>query len=465
MIPIEFSNLLVYPVLPSSTTSGAVIMSDMKYMVKRGHTFYYKRKYPVFMQEVYGTFFTKSLKTSDINEARRLRDMMHTEFHREVEEAQDEGRDVPLVIRMAKQLHKLKGSADDTPEGNAETGLLDALESYVNKHEQAEAEAIKQALRITKAKKDSPPLRQVIAEYERACYATLTVGSVRDRMKMVDIWADEIGRDVPVHSCLDGSEAWEFVDKHIIRSGVTQKTKNRRLNTLSLFFSWLQNNRIVPTNPFGNIKLGTIKGRRAEAKPEGTGRKEWSDKQLSTLLAEFSRLTSEAKLKKSRENAKRCHALTLIAIYSGMRLNEICSLQVEDCTARVFKIREGKTSSAVREVPIHSSLRPVIESLIGARGTGPLITGLVPGGPDKRPGWNIGKVFGRVKESLGFSNAHVFHSLRHTFVTRLEQAGVNLLLIERIIGHKSHALAFNTYSKGQTLDVMRDAVEMIHYDI
>ena len=278
-------------------------MSDMKYMVKRGHTFYYKRKYPVFMQEIYGAFFTKSLKTRDINEARRLRDMMHTEFHREVEEAQDEGRDVPLVIRMAKQLNKLKGSAEDTPEGNAEAGLLDALEMYINKHENSEADLAKQALRIAKAKKDSPPLRQVIVDYECACSASLTVGSVRDRMKMVDIWADEIGRDIPVHSCLDEGEAWDFVDRHIFHSDVAQKTKNRRLNTLTLFFSWLQNNRVVPTNPFGNIKLETIKGRRAELKTVGTERKAWSDKQLKTILAEFSRLTSEAKQKKSRENA------------------------------------------------------------------------------------------------------------------------------------------------------------------
>ncbi|MBV2122057.1 MAG: tyrosine-type recombinase/integrase, partial [Candidatus Thiodiazotropha sp. (ex Ctena orbiculata)] len=459
------SNLLVYPVLPSSTTSGAVIMSDMKYMVKRGHTFYYKRKYPVFMQEVYGTFFTKSLKTRDINEARRLRDMMHTEFHREVEEAQDEGRDVPLVIRMAKQLHKLKGSAEDTPEGNAEAGLLDALEMYVNKHEQTEAENIKQALMIAKAKKDSPSLRSLLAEYERWCSDGLTNGAVRDRMKMVDIWADELGRDVPIHSCLSEDEAWNFVDRHIINSGVTQKTKNRRINTLSLFFDWAQSKRIVNKNPFGNIKLETIKGRRAEAKPEGTDRKAWTDEQLQTILAEFSRIATEEKQQKSRENARKCHSLTLIAIYTGMRRDEICSLQVEDCADDVFTIREGKTSSAVREVPIHKALKPLIDSLIDSRDSDPLIRGLVPGGPDKRLSWNIGKVFSRVKKSLGFSGEHVFHGLRHTFITKMEQADVNLLLIERIVGHKSHALAFNTYSKGQTVEAMREAIDKITYDL
>ena len=147
-----------------------------------------------------------------------------------------------------------------------------------------------------------------------------------------------------------------------------------------------------------------------------------------------------------------------------MRLNEICSLQVEDCTNEIFKVREGKNTSAVREVPIHSSLKPLIKRLINYRETGPLITDLVPGGPDKRPGWNIGKVFGRVKESLGFSGEYVFHGLRHTFMTKLEQANVNLLLIERIVGHKPNALAFSTYSKGATLDAMRDAIEKVNYN-
>ncbi|MCG7872389.1 tyrosine-type recombinase/integrase [Candidatus Thiodiazotropha endoloripes] len=440
-------------------------MSDMKYMVKRGHTFYYKRKYPVFMQEVYGTFFTKSLKTRDINEARRLRDMMHTEFHREVEEAQDEGRDVPLVIRMAKQLHKLKGSAEDTPEGNAEAGLLDALEMYVNKHEQTEAENIRQALMIAKAKKDSPSLRSLLAEYESWCADGLTNGAVRDRMKMIDIWADEIGRDVPIHSCLNQDEAWEFVQKHIINSGVTQKTKQRRLNTLKLFFDWVMSKRIVTMNPFETIKLEVIKGRRAEAKPEGADRKAWTDSQLQSILAEFKRMSQEEKLRITRENASRCHSLTLIAIHTGMRRDEICSLQVEDCARGVFRVREGKTSSAVREVPIHSAIRPLVGQLVGDRSTGPLIKGLVPGGPDNRPSWNIGKVFGRVKKSLGFSGDYVFHGLRHTFITKMEQSDVNLLLIERVVGHKSNALAFNTYSKGQTLEAMSEAVEKITYDL
>ncbi|ODC01528.1 hypothetical protein A3197_03380 [Candidatus Thiodiazotropha endoloripes] len=440
-------------------------MSDMKYMVKRGHTFYYKRKYPVFMQEVYGTFFTKSLKTRDINEARRLRDMMHTEFHREVEEAQDEGRDVPLVIRMAKQLHKLKGSAEDTPEGNAEAGLLDALEMYVNKHEQTEAENIKQALMIAKAKKDSPSLRSLLAEYESWCADGLTNGAVRDRMKMVDIWADELGRDVPIHSCLSEDEAWNFVDRHIINSGVVHKTKQRRLNTLNLFFDWVQSKRIVNRNPFGSIKLEAIRGRRAEVKPEDTDRKAWSDTQLQTVLAEFSRISKEEKQQVSRENASRCHSITLIAIHTGMRRDEICSLQVEDCTDGAFKVREGKTASAVREVPIHSAIKPLIGSLIDSRDTGPLIKGLVPGGPDMRPSWNIGKVFGRVKKSLGFGKDYVFHGLRHTFITKMEQADVSGILIERIVGHKSHALAFNTYSKGQTIEAMREAIEKVQYNL
>jgi len=38
----------------------------------------------------------------------------------------------------------------------------------------------------------------------------------------------------------------------------------------------------------------------------------------------------------------------------------------------------------------------------------------------------IGKRFGRLKQSLGFSEKKVFHSIRKTVVTLLEDAGVTI---------------------------------------
>jgi integrase len=445
----------------------AGIMPDSKYLFKRGEVYYYKRKLPTWMQDAYGVFFTKSLKTRDIREARNRRDLMHTEYLSVIREAEDDGGNEPIVLQMAKELHALKGSPYDTPEGNNEEALWSILEQYIQKHQDDEPELIKQATKIMRAAPGSRYLDELLRDYERECAEELTKGTVHSRMQYVNIWADSIGRNTPIHSCLDPDDAWEFVKQHIRSSSVTDKTKNRRLNTLVLFFDWLISQRVVTTNPFASIRLNTIKGRRGGDKTEnGNGsRAAWKDDQLRVLLAEFDRIAQTSKSKVARANAVRCKAITRIALYTGMRLNEICSLQVEDCSNNTFSIREGKTAAAIREVPIHSALVTLLDDLIDNRETGPLITDLVPGGPDNRPGWNLGKAFGRVKCSLGFPPELVFHSLRHTFITALERAEVSVILIERLVGHKINNLAFGTYSKGQTIEVLREAVEKVDYEL
>lgn len=61
-------------------------------------------------------------------------------------------------------------------------------------------------------------------------------------------------------------------------------------------------------------------------------------------------------------------AVTAIGAYSGMRLNEICTLR-ESSIKNVegvlcFEITEGKTKSAARIVPVHSKIIPLVKSLL-----------------------------------------------------------------------------------------------------
>jgi integrase len=44
----------------------------------------------------------------------------------------------------------------------------------------------------------------------------------------------------------------------------------------------------------------------------------------------------------------------------------------------------------------------------------------------------------------------LFHSFRHTMTTQLERAGVEPLLIKRILGHALDDVTFGRYSKGNS---------------
>ncbi len=71
--------------------------------------------------------------------------------------------------------------------------------------------------------------------------------------------------------------------------------------------------------------------------------------------------------------------------------------------------------------------------------------------------------FRRLKNSLGFDKRYVFHSIRKTVVTILENAGVAEGVVADIVGHKKPTLTFGLYSGGATLDTKRAALEKLAY--
>jgi len=51
----------------------------------------------------------------------------------------------------------------------------------------------------------------------------------------------------------------------------------------------------------------------------------------------------------------------LIGALSGMRIDEIARLKVADCKGGTFSVLDSKTPSGIREVPIHSELRKLVD--------------------------------------------------------------------------------------------------------
>jgi hypothetical protein len=69
-----------------------------------------------------------------------------------------------------------------------------------------------------------------------------------------------------------------------------------------------------------------------------------------------------------------------------------------------------------------------------------------------------------MKEKLGFTTRQYgFHSIRKTFTTLLENAGVGENITADIIGHEKPRITYGLYSGGSTLETMREAIEKIRY--
>lgn len=155
------------------------------------------------------------------------------------------------------------------------------------------------------------------------------------------------------------------------------------------------------------------------------------------------------------------HWLPRVACLSGMRLAEICALTVEDIRkaegVTYFDISKGKTSAAIRAIPVHSDLSPLLEQ---APKSGNLFPDLLPGGPDKKLSWHIGKRLGRrFKEIPGGST---FHAFRKNVAQTFERERVPETEAAQILGHGRKGITYGIYSPhGIHIAQRRDLIELL----
>jgi integrase len=156
--------------------------------------------------------------------------------------------------------------------------------------------------------------------------------------------------------------------------------------------------------------------------------------------------------------------LIVIAAYTGARIEEICSLQRKhiDLMNLTISIIGAKTAAGNRTIPIHSAIQPLVEKLLEQSTDDYLISRLTKNKYGDRSN-AIGKRFGRLKSAENFGKNHVFHSIRKTFVTMLENAGVSENVTADIVGHEKPRITYGLYSGGTAPSLMRESIEKISY--
>lgn len=157
--------------------------------------------------------------------------------------------------------------------------------------------------------------------------------------------------------------------------------------------------------------------------------------------------------------------LIIIGAYTGARIEEICSLKSTEITLAksCFNIVDAKTRAGIRTTPIHSKIKNRIASLISESKDGYLLSGLTFNKYGDRSN-AIGKRFGRMKTDLKFGRSHVFHSIRKTLTTKLENSGVTENIAADIVGHEKPRITYGLYSGGASLEVMIKAIEGVSYN-
>jgi integrase len=266
---------------------------------------------------------------------------------------------------------------------------------------------------------------------------TITEQTRAQHRTVLDAFRAWAGEGILVQE-VDRRKAGEFVS-HLLSpaNGLSRKTAQRYVSSLSSLWKWLVARGVAAGNPW----LGHGVGKKSK-RGESPKRRQWTDAALKKLLSGQYTPRYTAIL----------HDLVRLALVTGARLDELCALRTTDLHERKdgwwIAIREGKTESAVREVPVHDSAAHMLERKRKSS-DGFLFEGLVPGGPDKKRPWNASKAFGHYTRKLGLGeDRQVFHALRNTFTEAMEAAEVPESATKLLIGHKRPSLTYGHYSKG-----------------
>ena len=150
----------------------------------------------------------------------------------------------------------------------------------------------------------------------------------------------------------------------------------------------------------------------------------------------------------------------VIGLETSMRLTEILSLRKEHIYLDRHMVYVPKAKSGAREQPITKRLANFLEGHIAALPKE--IPWLFPS-PAAKNGHtvNIRKPFRRVVVAAGLDPDQVVrHTLRHTAITHLVQAGVDLPTVKRISGHKTLAMVERyAHANGEHIQAAMDRLD------
>lgn len=223
-----------------------------------------------------------------------------------------------------------------------------------------------------------------------------------------------------------------FLTTRLDQDGITKATHNRHLACLKTIFKMAVRWGALAHNPAAPIR---------SLKEDPTIPRALSDSETAKLLSELP------------DHARRT---AIVALDTGMRKSELFGLQWQDIDfeRRQVTVRQSKNGS-FRVIPMTDR---VLEELRKQQQTG-VIPYVLPSA------LRSGQRAETVKDALssaghraGIGHVHL-HVLRHTFATRLREAGQPLDRIMALLGHKTMAMSLR-YAKS-TPTQLKEAIEAL----
>jgi integrase len=168
--------------------------------------------------------------------------------------------------------------------------------------------------------------------------------------------------------------------------------------------------------------------------------------------------------------------IPLVALFSGMRSNEICQMRASDVQRNggiwLFNVCDEnvgqslKTGAAKRIVPIHSELVRCgfLDYVKALPHDGQLFPALKPGGPDGKYNQYFAKRFTEYRRKSGVTAPRTsFHSFRKNVAQALKNKRATAAEIAELIGHEQ-GFTFSVYAPMQLpMKALKELIERVRY--
>ena len=170
----------------------------------------------------------------------------------------------------------------------------------------------------------------------------------------------------------------------------------------------------------------------------------------------------------------------LLSLYTGMRLGEVCALKGEDIdwekrtitvrrtAQRVAQAKDSaggktllmigtpKSTRSHRVIPVPEFLLERLRMQREEKCGSDYLFGTLAHAAEPR---TLQRRFKRFMEKLGIAGAH-FHTLRHSFATRLLELGVDIKTVSTLLGHGSVRTTLDFYAHS-LMEQQRTAIERL----
>jgi integrase len=296
--------------------------------------------------------------------------------------------------------------------------------------------------------KASLPLSQVVADFVAAKTRDGKWRPVtkRNNVSKLTLFAETLN-DKPIDTVTrDDIRDWRDA---LVDLELAPNTIRLHFKVMAALFSWAKEERKATIdNPVRKLAPKGEEGTREAFQPED----------LAKLFA--SPLYTGHWRPDRRERSGTClvkdskYWLPLIALHSGMRVEEIAKLRTGDVReiegVWCFDVYQTKTEAGDRHVPVHPTLVELgLLDYVTAQRADRLWPEMQAGSEGKYSQrfcqWWAGfrHLIGLDRDGL------VFHSFRHTFAAALERAGVQEAMAALLMGHRHPNITFGRYAGGK----------------